>query len=101
MLLPLRAIFPEQRKAILDLVKMACEPMLVDEQYDFKASGLAQRLRDAGKILSMEQDYWHTPPADAIFLHRKIAGMYLLAARIGAKVNIRSLVLPYLKINLE
>ncbi len=96
-----QTIVPEQRKAILDLVKMACEPMLVNEQYDFKASGLAQRLRDAGKILSMEQDYWHTPPAGAIFLHRKIAGMYLLAARIGAKVNIRSLVLPYLKINLE
>ncbi len=96
-----QTIVPEQRQAILDLVKIACEPMLVDEAYDFKASGLAQRLRDAGKILSMEQDYWHTPPADAIFLHRKIAGMYLLAARIGAKVNIRSLVLPYLKINLE
>ncbi|CAE6946100.1 AarF/ABC1/UbiB kinase family protein [Vibrio sp. B1FLJ16] len=94
-----QTIIPEQRQAILDLVKMACEPMLVDEAYDFKASGLAQRLRDAGKILSMEQDYWHTPPADAIFLHRKIAGMYLLAARIDAKVNIRNLVLPYLKIN--
>ncbi|MCA0936590.1 AarF/ABC1/UbiB kinase family protein [Vibrio alginolyticus] len=94
-----QTIIPEHRQAILDLVKMACEPMLVDEAYDFKASGLAQRLRDAGKILSMEQDYWHTPPADAIFLHRKIAGMYLLAARIDAKVNIRNLVLPYLKIN--
>ncbi|HBI3712092.1 TPA: AarF/ABC1/UbiB kinase family protein [Vibrio parahaemolyticus] len=94
-----QSIKPEQRTAILDLVKMACEPMLIDEAYDFKASGLAQKLREAGTILSMEQDYWHTPPADAIFLHRKIGGMYLLAARIGAKVNIRRLVQPYLKIN--
>ncbi|EHK9124420.1 AarF/ABC1/UbiB kinase family protein [Vibrio parahaemolyticus] len=93
-----QTILPDQRQAILDLVKMACEPMLVDEPYDFKASGLAQKLREAGTILSMEQDYWHTPPADAIFLHRKIGGMYLLAARIGAKVNIRRLVQPYLKI---
>ncbi|ELB2086632.1 ABC1 kinase family protein [Vibrio parahaemolyticus] len=94
-----QSIKPEQRTAILDLVKMACEPMLINEAYDFKASGLAQKLREAGTILSMEQDYWHTPPADAIFLHRKIGGMYLLAARIGAKVNIRRLVQPYLKIN--
>ncbi|CAM2770415.1 ABC1 kinase family protein [Vibrio mytili] len=93
-----QAIQPEQRKAVLDLVKMACEPMLIDDDYDFKASGLSQRLRQAGTILSMEQNYWHTPPADAIFLHRKIAGMYLLAARLGAKVNIRQLVLPYLNI---
>ncbi|PQJ43423.1 ubiquinol-cytochrome C reductase [Vibrio campbellii] len=93
-----KTIVPAQRQAILDLVKMACEPMLVDEPYDFKASGLAQKLREAGTILSMEQDYWHTPPADALFLHRKIGGMYLLAARIGAKVNIRQLVSPYLQI---
>ncbi|MCR9921858.1 AarF/ABC1/UbiB kinase family protein [Vibrio alginolyticus] len=94
-----QSILPDQRQAILDLVKMACEPMLVDEPYDFKASGLAQKLREAGTILSMEQEYWHTPPADALFLHRKIGGMYLLAARIGAKVNIRQLVQPYLTIN--
>ncbi|WP_404972122.1 ABC1 kinase family protein [Vibrio campbellii] len=93
-----KTIMPAQRQAILDLVKMACEPMLVDEPYDFKASGLAQKLREAGTILSMEQDYWHTPPADALFLHRKIGGMYLLAARIGAKVNIRQLVSPYLQV---
>ncbi|MGI2957697.1 ABC1 kinase family protein [Vibrio alginolyticus] len=94
-----QTILPDQRQAILDLVKMACEPMLVDEPYDFKASGLAQKLREAGTILSMEQEYWHTPPADALFLHRKIGGMYLLAARIGAKVNIRQLIQPYLTIN--
>ncbi|EPM7908622.1 ABC1 kinase family protein [Vibrio alginolyticus] len=96
-----QTILPDQRQAILELVKMACEPMLVDEPYDFKASGLAQKLREAGTILSMEQEYWHTPPADALFLHRKIGGMYLLAARIGAKVNIRQLVQPYLTINSE
>ncbi|WP_182039582.1 ABC1 kinase family protein [Vibrio alginolyticus] len=96
-----QTILPDQRQAILDLVKMACEPMLVDEPYDFKASGLAQKLREAGTILSMEQEYWHTPPADALFLHRKIGGMYLLAARIGAKLNIRQLVQPYLTINSE
>ncbi len=96
-----QTILPDQRQAILYLVKMACEPMLVDEPYDFKASGLAQKLREAGTILSMEQEYWHTPPADALFLHRKIGGMYLLAARIGAKVNIRQLVQPYLTINSE
>ncbi|MCG9629522.1 AarF/ABC1/UbiB kinase family protein [Vibrio sp. Isolate30] len=89
-------IVDSQRQAVLNLVKMACEPMLVEGEYDFKSSDLAKRLREAGTILSMEQEYWHTPPADALFLHRKIGGMYLLAARIGANVNIRRLVEPYL-----
>ncbi|GAK17884.1 LOW QUALITY PROTEIN: ABC1 family protein [Vibrio sp. JCM 19053] len=96
-----QTILPDQRQAILDLVKMACEPMLVDEPMISKSAALAQKLREAGTILSMEQEYWHTPPADALFLHRKIGGMYLLAARIGAKVNIRQLVQPYLTINSE
>tara|TARA_Y100001956_G_C4127336_1_gene190994 strand:- start:1101 stop:2423 length:1323 start_codon:yes stop_codon:yes gene_type:complete len=89
-------ILEEQRLAILNLVKMACEPMLVDEEYDFSSSSLALRLREAGTVLSMEQNYWHSPPADAFFLHRKIGGMYLLAARIGAKINIHRLAKPYL-----
>lgn len=94
-----QTIAPEQREAILALVRMACEPMLHQGDYDFATSGLAQRLRDAGTVLSMEKDYWHTPPADALFLHRKIGGLYLLAARLHANVDVQSLVTPYLDIH--
>jgi hypothetical protein len=36
------------------------------------------------------------PRRDAIFLHRKLAGLYLLAARLGARVNVQALVRPHL-----
>lgn len=64
--------------------------------YDFGSSNLAQRLSQAGTVLSMEKDYWHTPPADALFLHRKIGGLYLLAARLKAKVDVQDLFTPYI-----
>ena len=70
--------------------------MLFDGEYDFGTSDLSMRLREAGTILSMEKNYWHTPPADALFLHRKIGGLYLLAARLKAKVNVKALVAPYI-----
>jgi hypothetical protein len=35
----------------------------------------------------MDRDFWHTPPADALFLHRKLGGLYLLAAKLKARVN--------------
>ncbi len=89
-------IAQEQRQSIIDLVQLACEPMMSEGRYDFGATDLAQRLRQAGQILSFEQDYWHTPPAPAIFLHRKIAGMYLLAARLGCKVPVAAILEPYL-----
>ncbi|PMM83146.1 ABC1 kinase family protein [Vibrio breoganii] len=90
-----KQIIPEQKQAIFNLVKLACEPLKFDGSYDFGSSNLAQRLSQAGTVLSMEQDYWHTPPADALFLHRKIGGLYLLAARLNAKVDVAKLFESY------
>jgi predicted unusual protein kinase regulating ubiquinone biosynthesis (AarF/ABC1/UbiB family) len=84
-------IRPAQKRAVVGLVHLACEPLRRDAPYDFGRSDLASRLRQAGTMLSLEQDYWHSPPADALFLHRKIGGLYLLAARLGARVNLHRL----------
>lgn len=90
------AIVPAQRDAVVDLFLTACEPLRAPGLYDFRTSDLAARIRDAGMALSMERDFWHTPPADAIFLHRKLGGLYLLAARLGAQVPVQALVSPWL-----
>ncbi|WP_202717445.1 ABC1 kinase family protein [Thiothrix subterranea] len=84
-------IKPEQREAVLDLFVQACEPLRWQGAYDFGTSNLPSRIRDAGMALSMEQDYWHTPPADALFLHRKLGGLYLLAAKLRAQVDVGGL----------
>ncbi|MEE2000615.1 AarF/ABC1/UbiB kinase family protein [Alkalimonas sp. MEB108] len=89
-------IAAEQRMRVLALVELACEPLQQDAPFDFGQSDLAARIREAGTALSLQHNYWHTPPADAIFLHRKIGGLYLLAARLKAKVNVRALLQPYL-----
>ncbi|MDP5291131.1 AarF/ABC1/UbiB kinase family protein [Oceanimonas sp. CHS3-5] len=89
-------ILPAQKQAVIGMVRLACEPLQRDAPFDFGNSTLAQRLREAGTALSMRQDYWHSPPADALFLHRKIGGLYLLAARLGARVNVRKQLQPWL-----
>ncbi len=89
-------ILPEQKHAILALVQLISEPVQQHTAYAFGQTDLAQRVRKAGTALSMQQNYWHTPPVAAIFLHRKMAGLYLLAARLKAHVNVRQLLDPYL-----
>jgi hypothetical protein len=42
-------------------------------------------------ILGRDREFWHTPPAAALFLHRKLGGLYLLAARLKARVDVRQL----------
>ena len=89
-------IHDQQRDAVVDLFALACEPLRHVGRYDFAGSDLPLRLRDAGMKLSMDRDFWHTPPADALFLHRKLGGLYLLAARLKAQVDVRLLAQPHL-----
>ena len=77
-----------QRQAVLDIFALACEPLRHVGAYDFGSSDLATRIRDAGMVLGMDRDFWHTPPADALFLHRKLGGLYLLAAKLKARVKL-------------
>ena len=84
------------REAVLDLVEQACEPLRFEGDYDFGQSDLPARIRTAGMALGLDRDFWHVPPADALFLHRKLGGLYLLAARLKARVNVRALAHRYL-----
>jgi predicted unusual protein kinase regulating ubiquinone biosynthesis (AarF/ABC1/UbiB family) len=89
-------ILDHQRRAVLDLFALACEPLRHAGSYDFGVSDLATRIRDAGMVLGRDRDFWHTPPAAALFLHRKLGGLYLLAARLKARVDVRQLAAEFL-----
>lgn len=91
-------MLPQQIELVMDLFELACEPLCHVGLYDFGSSTLAKRMHEAGMSLAMDRDFWHTPPIDALFLHRKLAGIYLLAARLNAKVDVQGLArrwLPY------
>lgn len=81
-------IEPRHREALLDLLELAGEPLAHPGSYDFGSSDLPARVRDAGMVLSFEKGYWHDPPADAVFLHRKVGGVFLLAARLRARADL-------------
>ncbi len=91
-------ITSQQREAVISLFQMACQPLGHIGEYDFENSTLAKNVSIAGRELSVKQNYWHTPPADALFLHRKIAGLYLIAVKLKAKINLRDLIYPYIDI---
>ncbi len=81
---------PEHEAAMKSMFLAAVEPLRADEPYDFATSDVTERMRDAGLVLRQTR-YDHTPKPVLMFLHRKIGGMYLLAARLKAKVNVRAL----------
>jgi predicted unusual protein kinase regulating ubiquinone biosynthesis (AarF/ABC1/UbiB family) len=79
------------RTVISELVAMAAEPARFDGAYDFGTSDLAQRMTEKVLALRVEQRFARLPPPAILFLHRKIAGTYLLCARLKARVEIAPL----------
>ena len=78
------------RMTIVELLQMAAEPALCDGPFDFAASGLMQRLGERLLELRARPELQTLPPADVLFLHRKLAGVYLLCARLNVRLDIRN-----------
>lgn len=78
-------------EVVLDIFSMATEPLRYEGEYDFARANLAQRIRDLGMSISSDPDAWHTPPPDILFLHRKMGGLYLIATRLQARLDVKSI----------
>jgi predicted unusual protein kinase regulating ubiquinone biosynthesis (AarF/ABC1/UbiB family) len=86
------ATAPHHRDLIQSLFDMAMQPLRQQEPFDFGSSDLLDRLRDKGLAIGTDRDLAHVPPAATLFLHRKIGGMYLMAAKLRARVALRPMI---------
>jgi predicted unusual protein kinase regulating ubiquinone biosynthesis (AarF/ABC1/UbiB family) len=86
----------ERIEGLLDLILLVCEPLSTPGVYDFGRSDLASRARDAGFELAFGRGFLNAPPAETIFLHRKLAGTFFLCARIRARVDARAILESFL-----
>jgi len=77
---------PEAREAFARLSERVAEPLRSAVPYDFATSSLAREVRELG-IEAYTRSGLHAPSTELIFLHRKLAGTYLLLAHIGARVD--------------
>lgn len=76
---------------VLTIFKLVFEPFTHQGAYDFERAELSQRLAALGDQAYDFKRYWQTPPTDILYLHRKLGGLYLLAARVRAKVDMQAL----------
>ncbi|MEL6266589.1 MAG: AarF/ABC1/UbiB kinase family protein, partial [Pseudomonadota bacterium] len=84
------------REAVVALVRMGAAPFRQPGPVDFARIEVTTALREAGMELGMDRDFADLAPMDALFLQRKVAGMYLLAKRLRARVDVDALVGPWL-----
>jgi predicted unusual protein kinase regulating ubiquinone biosynthesis (AarF/ABC1/UbiB family) len=60
--------------------------------FDFGDRAFVGVVREEGAALAADRATWHVPPVDTLFVQRKISGTALLAARLRARVDVRSMV---------
>ncbi len=60
--------------------------------FDFGDRAFLTIMREEGLSIAADKASWHLPPADLLFVQRKISGTALLGARFKAKVDVRALV---------
>ena len=85
-----------QQAGIDEMIDIIIAEMTRPGAFDFGDRRFVAVLRDRGMDVAADQRAWHVPPADILFTQRKISGTALLAARLKARVDVRSLVAPYI-----
>ena len=84
------------RELVLELLLLALEPLRHDRPYDFGTSTMPARLSALGQKATQYADFWHAPPTDVVYFHRKLGGMFMLASRMQARVNAHALMQRWL-----
>ena len=74
-----------------DLLSLGCEPFTQPGSYDFGHSDLPARLRAKSIDLVFRTGFTRPPPTGTLFLQRKLAGTFLLCARLRARIPLRAL----------
>ena len=84
------------RDVLVTMFYTALAPLRAKGPFDFGDAGLAEALREAAFSLRVEAGFRYIPPTDVLYLHRKFAGLYLLASRLKANVDCRKIAMERL-----
>ena len=85
---------------ILNLIRLASEPVIQGGVYDFGTSDVFARGREAGLEMFFEDmSEYRVPPPETMFLHRKLVGCFMLCSRLGARVDVQKLISPFLPVS--
>lgn len=88
-------ISPDHRRQCLDMMRIAFEALRV-EVFDFTDTELTQQMQRGGEALARDGFVPPVVPMDVLYLQRKFGGMFLLGARLRAKLPVARIMAPYL-----
>lgn len=64
--------------------------------FDFGRTDFITDIRDEGMTIAADRRNWHIPPSDTLFVQRKLGGVFLLASRFKARVDVNRILARYM-----
>lgn len=86
----------EQASGLIELLRLAAEPLRHQGIYDFGASDLFEKTFVRGRDLYFDDAYGHHPNPATLFLHRKFVGTFMLCRRLRARLDLGAQIAAYL-----
>jgi predicted unusual protein kinase regulating ubiquinone biosynthesis (AarF/ABC1/UbiB family) len=85
----------QHRIEIEAMLSSSLEMLRENGPFDFGNAAFVGQLRDQGMDIAADRRNWHVPPVGTLFVQRKLGGIYLLASRLRAKVDVRAIMERY------
>lgn len=82
--------------SIREMIKIAVAMLNKDGNLDFGDNAIVDEMREHVTEIAIDRDNWHIPPVDTLFVQRKLGGVYLLASKLKAQVDVRAMLLRYI-----
>ena len=82
---------PHHCEMVLQMIELVFSSVTANEVFDFARSDLLRRLQSMGETLAADNVVPPPPPMDVLYVQRKVAGLFLLATRLKARVPLREM----------
>ena len=80
------------RPAIDEMISVMMAHLGKPGEFDFADRSFVERVRRPAERVLADRTAWHVPPADTLFVQRKVSGTALLAVRMRARMPLREMV---------
>lgn len=78
--------------AINDMIEVLLRHLGQPGLFDFADRSFVERVRGHAEVIAADRAAWHIPPANTLFVQRKVSGTAMLAVRMQARLPLRDMV---------
>jgi predicted unusual protein kinase regulating ubiquinone biosynthesis (AarF/ABC1/UbiB family) len=87
--------FERHGEALDRIIAILLDQIRRIDDFDFADRSFVERIRAEVPAIASDRESWHIPPAEALFVQRKISGTVLLAVRMKAHLPLKAMLEPY------